>query len=126
MDSSLYQAWLDAKESERKAIESRRNLEDQMIRGFDFLETYEGTKTYHDGGFEVKIVGRMARTVDSDKLQAIASENGLTDHLSTLFRWKAEISKAAWEAASQNITKSLSEAITTKPGRPSFTITKEA
>ena len=97
-----------------------------MIRGFDFLETYEGTKTYHDGGFEVKIVGRMARTVDSDELQAIASENGLTDHLSTLFRWKAEISKAAWEAASQNITKSLSEAITTKPGRPSFTITKEA
>ena len=126
MDSSIYKSWIEAKEAERKAVEFRRILEDQMIRGFDFLETYEGTKTYHDGGFEVKIVGRMARTVDSDELQAIASENGLTDHLSTLFRWKAEISKAAWEAASQNITKSLSEAITTKPGRPSFTITKEA
>lgn len=125
MDASIYQAWIDAKESERKAVEFRRHLEDQMVAGLGFVETHEGTKNYHDGGFKVSIVGRIDRKVDGDKLQQIASANGLTNHLSILFRWKPEIISAAWKGASENITKSLAEAITAKPGRPSFTITKE-
>ena len=126
MDSSFYQAWLEAKEAERKAIEFRRNLEDQMVIGFGFPETHEGTKNYLDGGYKITIVGRIDRKVDGDKLQDIASANGLTNHLSILFRWKPEIISAAWKGASENITKSLSEAITAKPGRPTFSITKES
>lgn len=125
MESSLYQAWIDAKESERKAIEFRRNLEDQMVMGFGFPETQEGSKNYFDGGYKITVVGRIDRKVDSDKLQTIAAENGLTDHLSTLFRWKPEIISSAWKGCAENITKTLAEAITAKPGRPSFTITKE-
>ena len=52
----------------------------------------------------------------------LAAEHGLTDHLSTLFRWKPEINMAIWKAADESITKPLAAAITAKPGRPSFTI----
>jgi len=53
----------------------------------------------------------------------IAAANGLTEHLHDLFRWKAEINSAVWKAANEAITKPLMAAITTTPGRPSFTIT---
>jgi hypothetical protein len=61
--------------------------------------------------------------VDSEKLQELAAEAGLTDHLSTLFRWKPEIEMKAWKATDPSITSALADAITVTPGRPSFTIT---
>jgi hypothetical protein len=70
------------------------------------------------------VEGRINRKVDADKLQAIAAEAGLTEHLSSLFRWKPEIAMSAWKAASPNITTPLLDAITATPGRPSFTITE--
>ena len=69
-----------------------------------------------------EVVGRIDRKVDADKVQELAAEHGLTDHLSTLFRWKPEINMAIWKAADESITKPLAAAITAKPGRPSFTI----
>jgi hypothetical protein len=85
----------------------------------------DGTENRKDGDYAIKIVGRMNRRVDTDKLQQLAAENGLTDHLSTLFRWKAEINSSIWKASDSAITQPLLDAITTTPGRPSFTITKE-
>jgi hypothetical protein len=55
-------------------------------------------------------------------VQELAAEHGLTDHLSTLFRWKPEINMAIWKASDERITRPLAGAITAKPGRPSFTI----
>lgn len=114
--------WLEAKEAERVAIEKRRDLEDAMRKAASIRDDVEGTETLALEGFRVKVVGRIDRKVDADKVQELAAEHGLTDHLSKLFRWKPEINMAIWKSTDESITKPLAAAITAKPGRPSFTI----
>ena len=114
--------WLEAKEAERKATERRRDFEDAMRALANFSDQTEGTENIKTPGYAIKIVGRIDRKVDADKVQELAAEHGLTDHLSTLFRWKPEINMAIWKATDEAITKPLAAAITAKPGRPSFTI----
>ena len=114
--------WLEAKEAERVAIEKRRDLEDAMRKTASIRDDVEGTETLALEGFRVKVVGRIDRKVDADKVQELAAEHGLTDHLSKLFRWKPEINMAIWKSTDEAITKPLAAAITAKPGRPSFTI----
>lgn len=123
--SVLSALWLDAKAQERAAIERRREIEDRIKALASVPDTLEGTKTLEHCGYTIKIVGRIDRKVDADLLQEIAAEHGLTDHLSYLFRWKPEVNTKAWQAADERITRPLMAAITTKPGRPSFTIIKK-
>jgi hypothetical protein len=123
--SRLSDIWLRLKEAERKATDERREVEDTIMGLLNISENLDGTENRKDGDYAIKIVGRMNRRVDTDKLQQLAAENGLTDHLSTLFRWKAEINSSIWKASDSAITQPLLDAITTTPGRPSFTITKE-
>ena len=120
---SLYQQWLDAKQMEAHAIQARRAVEDQLVKQFKVPEDLDGTTTETDGGYKIKIDGRINRKINSDKLQELAIEHGLTEHLSSLFRWKPEIAMTAWKAADKTITTPLLDAITATPGRPSFTIT---
>ena len=121
----LYQQWLDAKEAEKAAIDLRRGIEDQLVADLGIAKNLDGTQNVEVEGYKVKIVGRLDRKVNSDNLQDLAAEHGLTDHLSSLFRWKPEINASAWKSADPRITEPLLEAITTTSGRPSFTITKE-
>ena len=121
----LSELWLEAKEKERMAIEARRIYEDQMIALMKVPDNLDGTQNQKSGSYAIKVVGRLNRKVDSDKLQELAIEAGLQDHLSSLFRWKPEINAAVWKSADASITTPLLGAITTTPGRPSFTITKE-
>jgi len=121
----LYQQWLDAKAAEKKAMDDRRTIEDQLVKALSISKNLDGTQNVQDDGYKIKIVGRLDRKVNSDKLQDLAAEHGLTDHLSSLFRWKPEINASAWKSADPRITEPLLEAITTSNGRPSFTITKE-
>ena len=119
----MYQQWLDAKQMEAHAIQARRAIEDQLIKQFKVPEDLDGVTNHDDGGFKIKIDGRINRKVNGDKLQELAVEHGLTEHLSSLFRWKPEIAMTAWKAADKTITTPLLGAITATPGRPSFTIT---
>lgn len=121
--TELAAKWLDAKEQERMAIERRRILEDQMAVELVLPVDIDSTLTFTPGKYVIKTVGRLNRKVDSDKLQELAAEAGLTDHLSTLFRWKPEIEMKAWKACDPVITSALADAITVTPGRPSFSIT---
>lgn len=123
--NELAAMWLAAKEAEKEATEDRRRIEDRIKSLVGVAENLEGTETVEPDQFTIKIVGRIDRKVDSDKLQELAAEHGLTDHLSSLFRWKPEINMAAWKAADESITKPLAAAITAKPGRPSFTIIRK-
>lgn len=125
MSSALYQAWMEAKREEEKAVEIRRRIEDELTELFDIAVDSEGTTTYHADGYAIKATRRLNRKIDGDKLQELARESGLTEHLASLFRWKPEISMKEWKAAAPNITGPLSGAITTTAGRPSYTITKE-
>jgi hypothetical protein len=85
----------------------------------------DGTTRVIDGDLSVKITTRLNRKIDSGKLQDLANEHGLSDHLSTLFRWKPELDMKNWRQADESITKPLLGAITTTPSRPSFAITNE-
>ena len=127
MDLDTYaRQWLEAKQAERISIERRRDAEDKLLSLIGSSENLDGTETVKtDTGYKLKIVGRMHRKVDGDRVQEIAAEEGLTEHLPSLFRWKPEINMAAWKNADESITTPLLGGITTTPGRASFTITKE-
>jgi len=126
MIDDLAQNWLDAKSAEQTATERRRELEDKLLSAVGVAENMEGTENVEtDGGYKIKITGRMSRKVDADRIQDIAAEEGLTEHLSSLFRWKPELNMAAWKNADKSITDPLLGGITTKPGRASFQITQE-
>ena len=115
--------WLEYKEQERVAIENRRIVEDAMKSIIGIQDNLDGTQTEEKNRYIIKVVGRIDRKVDADKVQELAAENGLTEHLASLFRWKPELNMAAWKSADEAITKPLAPAITAKPGRPSFSIT---
>ena len=119
---NLYQQWIEAKEAEKVAVERRREIEDQLALDLKINPNQDKSQTFNADGYKVKITTRLTRKIDSDRLQEIAAENGLTPHLSTLFRWKPEIIAASWKAAADNITRPLLDAIETKTGRPSFNI----
>jgi hypothetical protein len=119
---TLSAEWLRHKTDEGKATTERRKVEDQIVKMLKLPQSFETTETAEPEGFVVKISGRIDRKVDGDKLQALAAEAGLSDHLATLFRWKPEINMDVWKATDEAITKPLAGAITAKPGRPSFKI----
>lgn len=121
----MYQKWIDAKKAEAEAVQIRREIEDKLIGGFKIDTDMEGTENREDGGYKIKIVSRINRKVDSEVLQTLAREAGLSEHLSRLFRWKPEIVMGAWKASDEAITGPLLGAITSSPGRPSFTIVKD-
>ena len=123
--TTLYQRWLDAKKLETAAVKDRRELEDQMVETFAIPKDLDGTVKHAIDGYVIKTEGRINKKIDSDKLQMLAAEAGLSEHLSSLFRWKPEINVKAWDAAADAVTKPLLDAITSTPGRPTFTITKD-
>lgn len=124
--TELAYKWQIAKRDEANAIMRRRALEDSMLSLIGIAENAEGTTNAEaPGGYKIKVSARIDRKVDADLVQELAAQHGLTEHLSSLFRWKPELNKAQWDHCAQNIRDALAGAITAKPGRPSFTITKE-
>lgn len=121
--ANLADQWLFAKSEEAEAISRRREIEDQLRSLIGIPENLEGTETVKPDGYIIKVTGRINRKVNADKLQELAAEAGLSEHLSSLFRWKPEINMTLWKAADPAITTPLLGAITSEPGRPSFAIT---
>jgi hypothetical protein len=121
----LARDWLEFKRVEERAVEDRRRIEDRIKSLVGVADDQEGSTTAKPEGFTVRITGRIDRKVDADKVQELAAEYGLTDHLGQLFRWKPEINVTAWRAADPSITRPLADAITTKPSRASFKITQD-
>ena len=117
--------WLECKKYEQIAINTRRDLEDQILALIHLPDNLEGVITETPDDYVIKITGRITRTVDGELAQEIASEYGLSEHLSTLFRWTPSINAKAWKTTSKEITDILAEAITAKPARATFKITKE-
>ena len=122
---TLYQRWIDAKKLEAAAVAERRELEDEMVKQFGIAKDLDGTVKHEVDGYVIRMEGRINKKIDADKLQMLAAEAGLSEHLSSLFRWKPEINAKVWNAAAEVVTGPLLGAITSTPGRPTFTITKE-
>ena len=122
---SLASEWEDAKNEERRATARRREAEDKLFEALKLAKDMEGTVKEITTVYEIKVAGRIDHKIDSVKLQALAEESGLTEHLSSLFRWKPELNMSAWKAAHESITAPLLDAITTTASRPSFSITRK-
>lgn len=120
----LGKEWQRHKELEREHKKARRRIENLIVAYYKLPPDLDETTTKKEGQYVVKIVGRLDRKVDSDKVQDLATEHGLEGHLPTLFRWKPELNVKAWHNSSEEIRQALAPAITTKPGRPSFTIVR--
>ena len=123
--SNLYANWIAAKSAEQTALDWRREIEDTLAEMLKIAPDLDGTEHVKNDGYAVKIVGRLNRKVDGDILQELAAQEGIEAVLPILFRWKPEINVAAWKNAAENITGKLAGAITTTPGRPSFSISKK-
>ena len=118
--------WSAAKLAEGLAVEARRTIEDRLVELLAIPEGKEGTtNAATEQGYAIKVVGRLNRKINAERLQELAAEHGLTEHLTALFRWSADINAAAWKSASAAITAPLLGAITTTAGRPSFSISKD-
>lgn len=122
--NNLIEKWLEEKELERACTENRRFIEDQLVDLLKVDQSIEGSKTHNVDNFKIKTISRFNVKIDSDKLQDIAAENGLTDHLGSIFNWKPSINAKAWKNSDKEITAPLMDAITTTPSRTSFTIEK--
>lgn len=118
-------AWDEAKLAEKAAVEQRREIEDWLGNQLEVPESFEGTKSIPAGPFKIKVTGRMTRKIDEVELQRIADIHGTTDQLSKLFRWKAEVNKSVWNSSDPEVTGPMLAAITTKPGRLSFSISRD-
>lgn len=123
--NELASRWLELKSLETRAKNERAEIEAQLLELGGINEADEGTKTIDCEGYSIKATCKLTTKVDSDVLIEAAHENGLSDHLETLFRWKPELNIRAWKSSSEAITKPLSVAITTKPSKPGFKITKK-
>ena len=121
----LSMEWLEAKAAEHDAVERRRLIEDEICRLLEVKNTDEGTRKVEADAFTIKIACRINRKVDGDLAQEIAAEHDMQDHLGLLFRWKPELSMAAWNGVGDNVKQVFARAITSTPGRPSFTITND-
>lgn len=119
--ANLYADWLKAKEEEKAAQTRRREIEDKLLAEWG-NPSEAGVKSFEDDGYKVKVTFRNSLKVDAEKMRDIAFEKGLESHLGDLLRWKAELNKKTWDNASDEITGPLAEAVTTTPGRPSFSI----
>lgn len=120
---SLLSDWAGFKEAETVATRKRREIEDKLhdLLGHNGL----GSKTFKaPGNYKVTITNSVRREIDNDKLQDIAADNGMTKHLRELFRWKPSIDLAAWQSAPPQVKDILEEAITNRPSRPQFKITR--
>lgn len=122
----LAEEWLEAKNAELEAIEKRRLIEDEVIRLLEINETDDHAREFEANPFTFKITCRINRKVNSDLAQEIAAEHDMQEYLSVLFRWKPELSVAAWKGVGDNVKNIFARAITSTPGRPSFAITREA
>ncbi len=119
---SLIAEWRYCKEVESKAVTRRREIEDELIEQFRIRTDMEATSTLEIGDVVVKVASRLDRKVDAAKVQELAAEFGIESQLETLFRWVPQVNVSIWKQTDERITAALAPAITTKPGRASFSI----
>ena len=120
---SLSSKWLELKHNEEIAVAERRIIEDMLTEALKIHQSLDGVETKEIDGLIIKVTGRIDRKVNSEMVQELAAEHGLSSHLSDLFRWTPAINMMAWKRADKEITTPLLDAITSKAGRPSYKIT---
>jgi len=117
--------WRVAKQLEQEAVHRRRNIEDEIKAAIGFDEGREGNVALPFHGGRVVVTARLDRKVDGTLVRQLARAHNLDEYLHELFRWKAELELRAWKKAPERITQVFAPAITTKPGRATFSLELE-
>lgn len=117
---NLTEQWIEAKTLERDAVERRRILEDQMRRCLKIAESEEGVVTHVLDNYKIKATCRVNRKIDPEKFLLLANDGQID--ISTFTRWKCELIMSEWRKQDEAVQHALSEAITTEPGRPTFSV----
>lgn len=112
--------WLEAKEQERAAVERRRVLEDEMRKMLKISEAEEGTIKHVADCYIIKANCRINRKIDPERFLLLANQANI--NVQEFTRWKCELIMSAWKKQSDEVQKALSSAITSEPGRPTFSI----
>jgi len=122
---NLLVEWRVAKQLEQEATHRRREIEDQIKAFIGFDENRGGNVALPFDGGRVVVTARLDRKVDAQLARQLAAENHLEDWLDRIFRWKPELEVRAWRKAPEHITQVFAPAITTKPGRATFSLELE-
>ena len=117
--------WRVAKQLEQEAVLRRRSIEDEIKAVIGFNEGREGSETLPFHGGRVTITARLDRKVEGTLARQLARAHNLDEYLHELFRWKAELELRAWKKAPEHVTQVFAPAITTKPGRATFSLELE-
>ena len=117
---NLSQQWLEAKTLERDAAERRRVLEDQMRRCMKIEDSEEGTVSTKVDNYKIKATCRINRKIDPEKFLLLANDAGID--VSKFTKWKCELQMSAWKQQSDDVQSALLPAITTEPGRATFSV----
>jgi hypothetical protein len=125
--ATLVGAYMSIDMMQKEVAARKEEIVTAMRSAMALPDDGEGTQNFECGELLVAATMRLNRKVDAEKLDELAKENGLEDKLTTLFRYKPEVSMTAWKAADPSITEKLLPAITTTAGSLGIKITsKEA
>lgn len=119
----LYTAWIKAKKAEEKAKKSRIEIESQiepLLPAFD-----ETSKTLHEDGFTLKIKKNETYSFDQEAWKSI--RQSIPDELRPE-KIKFEVDKTGFNYLKENnpqVYKQVSDVITFKVGKSTFSIEKE-
>ena len=114
--------WLIAKDAEHQAVANRRAIEDRISELLRIDAAADGQSTHKTEAYAVKVTTRLNRKVDSELIQEVAAEHGLSHLLYSVCRWKPELDMKVWKSLEPQAQAVLAKAITTTAGRPSFSI----
>ena len=127
----LCEKWNKSKELEeaidtarKLVVEERRAIEDQLKELFEMDEFSDDAIVFSVQGFTIKILPRLTYSVDSNRVDELSEEHGLSEHLDKFFYSHRTLNIKNWKSADDRFS-SLSEAISIKSSRPSFKITSE-
>jgi hypothetical protein len=120
MNSAHAHRWLELKEIERSAAEERRQLEDQMRKELRIADDEEGTVKHVVDNYTVKATCRVNRKINPETFLMLADRDGIS--INDFTKWKCELIMSAWRKQPPEVVKALMPAITSEPGRATFSI----
>lgn len=117
---NLSEQWLEAKTLEQDAVARRRRLEDEMRKCLKIEDSEEGTVSSVVGNYKIKASCRINRKIDPQQFLMLANDANI--EVQDFTRWKCELIQSAWKKQPEHVQQTLSRAITTEPGRATFTV----
>lgn len=122
LDTLLYEIE-QAKQFEEATKKKRQELEDKVKALVEISDGQDGTNKFETDWFALKVEGHLNTKVDTPQLLELVDKNpGLKEVLDRCFKTKLEVT-AAFKKEDEEIRRIFAPAITTTPGRSSFTIT---